>query len=178
MLPKTPNTASESSFESLVVTVKWNHPFHESDDVVVTVTEVCTVDGLDFGFFGSEYCYFQQDQEWGVFAVAGAELDLFFFAEKTLFFVCSTYIYAELTGVGLLVLCWYWMGNGFGLKITKQDWIPTKKNQSPHTSWMWPHRAGIHRLPVEANAKQCCHFSWFAADPSRIFSLLAVQFSI
>jgi len=34
MLPKTPNTEQETSFEALVV--KWNHPFHESDVVVVT----------------------------------------------------------------------------------------------------------------------------------------------
>jgi len=36
--------------------------------------------------------------------------------------------------------------------------------------WMWPHRAGIHRLPIEAAATKCCHFSWFAAKCSRIFS--------
>jgi len=36
MLPKTPNTEPQTSFEALVV--KWNHPFHESDVVVANVT--------------------------------------------------------------------------------------------------------------------------------------------
>jgi len=36
MPPKTPNTEPETSFEAQVV--KWNHPFHESDVVVVNVT--------------------------------------------------------------------------------------------------------------------------------------------
>jgi len=44
--------------------------------------------------------------------------------------------------------------------------------------WMWPHSAGIHRLPIEATATKCCQVSWFAAKCSRIFSLLAAKFSI
>jgi len=36
MLPKTRSTEPETRFEALVV--KWNHPFHESDVVVVNVT--------------------------------------------------------------------------------------------------------------------------------------------
>jgi len=35
MLPKTLNKEPETSFEALVV--KWNHPFRESDVVVVNV---------------------------------------------------------------------------------------------------------------------------------------------
>ena len=73
--------------------------------------------------------FFQQDQEWCFFSVAGSGLD-FVFTEKTLLVVCLTYIYLDSNRCRIAWISLW--------TATEQIWTATEKQSS---AWM---RKGYH----------------------------------
>ena len=97
------------------------------------------VQGLDFGFFGffgSDTCCLQQDQEWGFLCSSRSRIEFGFYVCWKNVTGCLLNLY--LSGVKQESVCLCHVGTGSGMdsvsKFAKQDWIRTQKIQSPHTS--------------------------------------------